>query len=975
MSVREMTAQRQPWAPNKLRLAVTLAMALGVGLGVAPVLAQTAPSAQESAFSAEYDFDIPAQPRLAALGAFTATTGLSLIRPSDQAIAGQAPALQGQMSAALALDRLLEGSGLRALVQPGGEVLLEPLPSAGAARLEQLTVTARRDDWVYQTPRSVSVITREQMDRLPVRHAAELLEETPGVTSAVNRLNPGLSINIRGMQDFGRVNMMIDGMRQNFVSNGHQQRNGEMYVDSELLSGATVERGPRADVHGAGAIAGQVNFSTLDFDDLIKPGRDFGGRLRGNTGLGGEGNGVDFIGSLAVAGRIDDRLELLAARSRRSIGDYDIGRHGGNGLNRAWTDTGYDGYYDSVKFADQQQDSQLFKAKYKISPEQSIQFSYIGTEISYANTTDADTSLQASGTPWRSLGSSRVESENFGLDYKWNPSDNDLIDLNVKLYYVDTKNRNYSNPTYPASGSVLVDYAWDYGYCDLDPIPDSWASSCSYGTGRNQRIEMETYGLQIDNTSRWQLNQTTQLRANYGLEYFQDRAESWITTDREGRQVSAAAGDTLNPMGRRTMGSLFTNLTLEDDFYTLSAGLRYDRYWLKGDTQVWGTESNYVSRLDRFINYNCNRSSAYSVAACEAARSGGEQGAIAYAGDLYWTRGYYAPGWEDEQVLNDYHVDRSEDKFLPSLGAAIRPASWLELYANWGKSWRPPAINESLMAGSHPGDPFASMYPNPYAEPETTTSWEVGANTTFRDLFTQGDMLFAKLSYFDTKADNYLFTSIQNQVPGEIAGGLGRLVFNNNLAQTRFRGIELESRYDAGWIYGGATYTHYVGGPNTFCQRRWWLGSGISQYDQPNEDGSMTEEHQQAVADGYDSYEESLDNEVRCGNLAYNSVVAMPVDKGTANLGVRLFDRRLDTGVRFNYSGSGWYNRSTGGGQTWYTTTTWDWYGSYLLNPNVKLMASIDNVTDRMYLDGYSDALARTWAPGRTVQMGFEILF
>lgn len=86
------------------------------------------------------------------------------------------------------------------------------------------------------------------------------------------------------MQDFGRVNMMIDGMRQDFVQNGHMQRNGEMYVDSELLSEVVVERGVVHGVHGTGAMAGSVDFRTLDFGDVLREGRDIGLKLRARPG-------------------------------------------------------------------------------------------------------------------------------------------------------------------------------------------------------------------------------------------------------------------------------------------------------------------------------------------------------------------------------------------------------------------------------------------------------------------------------------------------------------------------------------------------------------------------------------------------------------------------------------------------------------------------------------------------------------------
>ncbi|MEI2417009.1 TonB-dependent hemoglobin/transferrin/lactoferrin family receptor [Orrella sp. JC864] len=984
---------------------VLAAGALGLPLLGGMAWAQAA--AAQAAESQRHRFDIAAQPLKQALMDLARQAGIDLYAGQANLSGQQAGPLVGNYTVAQALDLMLAGTGIgyrqQAPAASGRPVVhLVPAPAGSRAvpSMPEVVVTGRlaQDEWIYQAPRAASVITREQMDRTPARHAAELIQDTPGVASAVNRLNPGLSVNIRGMQDFGRVNMMIDGMRQNFVQAGHMQRNGEMYVDSELLSDVVIERGPRTSVHGAGAIGGSVNFRTLDFDDIIPAGRDMGFRLRANTGS----NGVNFLGSAAGAARVGDRLELLAAYSHRSFGDYRIGTRGDN-RNVVRDEQGELAFFNDVKFASQRQNSNLFKARWNLGAGQSLQLGYVGTRVDYENTTDRQNAAQEGGSAWRRLGTSRAQSQGYTLDYRLQPPGNDLVDLNLKLYTVETTNRNYNDPVYPRSLSIgfgsltdpgqirqWVDDVWSRGQCERDEIAASVASSCSYGLGTDHRVRTRTYGLQLDNTSRFAVGSASILSANYGAEYFTDRADSTVRMDHKGRHIATynpyGQGQSLNPTGRRNMGSLFLNMTLENEVYTLSAGLRYDRYWLKGDTQVRGTHNEYESRYERFLSYHCSRANtARHAEACAAGREGGEAAARAWADahsarptDRYDTFFQYEPRWVQRRGVYDRTVDRSDGKLLPSLAAAVRPTSWLELYANWGKSWRPPAINESLMVGAHPGDDYSFMHPNPDADPETTTSWEIGANTIFQDVLARGDRFMAKLSYFDTRAHNYLFSSLENTLPGtntNVPFGFGNVAFVNNRHVTRFRGIELEGHYDAGWIYAGAAYTHYVGGPNKFCQDLYFAGAGSSIYDRPNEDGTYPRPHQEAVAAGYDSWEAWANDQVVCRNTVFNSVIAKPVDKASAVLGVRLFERKLDTGVRFTYSGSGWYNRDTGGAQTWFRYTTWDWYASYQATENVKLMASVENLTNRMYLDGYSDVLARTYAPGRTVQVGMEVHF
>ncbi|CUI26503.1 Probable TonB-dependent receptor NMB1497 precursor [Achromobacter ruhlandii] len=1009
-------------------------------------------------------FDIPAQAMAQAVLAFARQSGVDLYMSDVDLSAYTSVELKGSFNLETGLTRLLGNSpiGYRyrrtaGAVRPNVQ-LVDNGPGARARVYSMAPVVVRGNDVterVYQAPRAVSIVTREEMDRVPVRHAAELIQDTPGVASAVNRQNPGLSINIRGMQDFGRVNMMIDGMRQDFVQNGHMQRNGEMYVDSELLSEVEVERGVVHGVHGTGAMAGSVDFRTLDFGDVLREGRDIGLKLRGTSGMGYQGNGTNFIGSAAGAARAGENLEVMAAVSRRSIGDYRIGAYGGAlGQNSVWvTDSDGRGIgkveYNDVKFAAQEQDSSLFKARWKLNDASSLQFSYVGTRVGYSYTMDADLSVQESGTAWRKLGASNAQSNSFALDYKLKPADNPWLDLNVKLYAVDTRIKNHTTPNYPKSVSwgAVTDPAlireninteyWNSagtGTCDNAKTKFSTYAKdiCSqYGFDRDSHLRTQTSGLQLDNTSRFMVDEKTLFSANYGIEYFTDRTTSnqrWHVEGREVKPFGLDGKDALNPRGRRSMGSIFAELKLEDDFYTISASLRYERYQAKGKTQTPGTTRIYQSTVDMVEKSACAQAGNMSLVRDENYRAIYREGClIARTGDLAALKAWwdadptylwhstkkvrdpsgkstyvrtgetsvdhlnsigghkreletaYPSRWlEDQPALYDYDVDRSAGKLLPALSAAIRPARWLELYGSWGKSWRPPAINELLMVGNHPTQGFATILPNPLLDAETSQTWEVGVNTIFKDIALDDDNLSLKVGYFDTRADNYMFSSMDVMKPGAGLEKLpfpGTTAFVNNRTRTQFRGLELEGRYDAGWLYGGVSYTHYLGGANKFCEDLYFLGSGPNKYDQPNADGSYPSQHNDAVAKGYDSWRAWADDQVECGNFVFNSAIAKPVDKGMVQVGMRLLERKLDTGVRFNYSGEGWYNRDAGGSQVWFKYTTWDWYASYQANANVKLMASVENLTNRMYVEGYSDALARTFAPGRAVTLGMEVRF
>jgi heme acquisition protein HasR len=235
------------------------------------------------------------------LNQFAAQADILLVVDARQLHGLNSAGLTGEFDVTEGLNRILAASGYSAVNTASGYILVEAQqtnPGSALAtaatqsssdtqqividqptQLSPITVEATEGskDWAYRQSRAVSVIGRDSIDRRFVQHISDILQDTPGVYSAVNRHNPALSVNIRGMQDFGRVNMMVDGMRQNHVEIGHQQRNGQMYIDSEFIADAIIEKGPRSGVHGATAIAGSANFRTLSFEDIIMEGKDQGG--------------------------------------------------------------------------------------------------------------------------------------------------------------------------------------------------------------------------------------------------------------------------------------------------------------------------------------------------------------------------------------------------------------------------------------------------------------------------------------------------------------------------------------------------------------------------------------------------------------------------------------------------------------------------------------------------------------------------
>jgi len=107
--------------------------------------------------------------------------------------------------------------------------------------LEPITVVATKtEEKVIDSLAAVSAVRQEQIDQLGPSKLSEIFFGMPGVTFQERGDSPATAINIRGLQDFGRVAVVVDGARQNFQTTGHNA-NGVFFLDPELIGGAEAE--------------------------------------------------------------------------------------------------------------------------------------------------------------------------------------------------------------------------------------------------------------------------------------------------------------------------------------------------------------------------------------------------------------------------------------------------------------------------------------------------------------------------------------------------------------------------------------------------------------------------------------------------------------------------------------------------------------------------------------------------------------
>ena len=193
---------------------------------------------------------------------------------------------------------------------------------AQSTYLDPITVVASRtEEVVIQALAGVSAVRTEQLNQLLPTRIEDALFGIPSVNFQQRADDPGMAVNIRGMQDFGRVAVVIDGARQNFQRTGHQA-DGLVYMEPELLAGIDVVRGPVANIYGSGAIGGVVSMRTLDSHDILKPGERFASQLHGVVGS----NQVQGLGSAFFAARPVDNFDFMVGTTARHRSDYNDGK-------------------------------------------------------------------------------------------------------------------------------------------------------------------------------------------------------------------------------------------------------------------------------------------------------------------------------------------------------------------------------------------------------------------------------------------------------------------------------------------------------------------------------------------------------------------------------------------------------------------------------------------------------------------------
>lgn len=397
----------------------------------------------------------------------------------------------------------------------------------------------------------------------------------------------------------------------------------------------------------------------------------------------------------------------------------------------------------------------------------------------------------------------------------------------------------------------------------------------------NREIESYSSGGSLTNTSAFDLSDELFLKLHYGASYNKD----------DYRVVSGGASRGSNAPGVLEKASVFADATLSWGMFDFVAGLRYDRYDLSGTRQAsqGGTGAGWIEEC---------------------------------------------PGPEECPAED---VSRKGGSLDPKFSVVARPADWLQLYATYAHTFRPP-VSQEVFWGLLPNDPTSEgsgIHNNIGLRPERSRGWDLGFNIRKDDLLFEDDAAFLKVGYFNNKITDYITAHVIDidRCAGPAECYIGSATWVNVPGTTTMSGVEIEGGYDTGFAYANLSYTR--------SQTRLPIGPLIG------------------------------------GDTSLGDIDVLPKDYGMIDVGMRLMDRRLTLGAKARYVGASSYvSTSREGEDAWETVpayTLFDLYGTYRLTEHSQLFFNVENLTNERYRMALSsDSATKFTGRGRTFSAGFS---
>ena len=281
----------------------------------------------------------------------------------------------------------------------------------------------------------------------------------------------------------------------------------------------------------------------------------------------------------------------------------------------------------------------------------------------------------------------------------------------------------------------------------------------------------------------WQMDEAQSLSGSF--RYYNNNAQE----PKNPQEIEASTAS--NPMVDRS--------TIQRDAQLSYKLAPQDNDWLNADAKVYWSEARInAQNLDNTDEYReqttkggklQNRTRLFSDSFAS--------NLLTYGGEYYRqeqspsgaTTGFpdakidFSSGWlQDEITLRDLPVtllggtrfdsyrgssdgyeDVNKDKWSSRAGMTVSPTDWLMMFGSYAQAFRAPTMGEMYNDAKHfsIGTRYTNYWvPNPNLRPETNETQEYGFGLRFDNLALANDALEFKASYFDTKAKDYISTTV-----------------------------------------------------------------------------------------------------------------------------------------------------------------------------------------------------------------------
>lgn len=875
----------------------------------------------------------------------------------------------------------------------------------------------------YTKAGSYSYVDQTHIQRFRGSSVGDFLSGIPGVIVGNKRNSGGISVNIRGLQNEGRVLVKIDDSFQAIPTyQGYAGSSTRTFLDPDLISTVEIEKGPSFAYDGVGAIGGVVRMSTLNSDDIIQKNsnKDWGVRLRiatmSNTTdrpplytRGGyqkygvmecirnesglckpishepdsryrssnlfQNLGKSWNGSLAFAKKWEFG-DVVLAYARKKQGNYFVGKHGQvpeitkieedtrNYNDFPWYNPPIKGYLHEV--GDDRDILRLSKAEFK----NKTGYTYFRAGEEALNSWQDNKSFLAKGNLYSDFhafnltytkyiskfgelmpsvsqvmrddgigtGSiegdgSKVEASSISTRYKFSP-DSQYINLNLSAYL------------------TKVDY-------------ESWTKRLGrpgYGTdGDAYILESNLKGISLYNSSIFELY-NRYLKLTYGISYSTEKVgepkDALSRVIKKGyandeKKANEVIGEYNRRDAKRKEASAFIYANYSPlDWLTLDVGGRYIRQKTidyrpfvleRGDEESKLYAKDFADKEEYYRQCEMDPTNKPSEAYMKRPQYkfvGGTRIELTDQEKIEKFRQRFM--FSCDRRLTKSTKPTKNSNFSPMAMITFKPIDSWQIYIKYAKAARPASLFQASRG--------AGMTKNELeTEPlkiEKITNLEIGTNFLQENILSDSDIFGIKLVYFQNKIDDYLTRRSRKAQRQGVEG----FFFNTiNIESATYKGFETETYYDIGDFYVGANLTYYT--DTEFCLY-------------PNQVGK---------------------NGKRCykGGLSGSNIsnTLPPKYIATSTIGTRLFDKKLDIGTRYSRYGSRivsiFETQDTEIGNTnsaeWDSYSLVDIYAEYKATNNLTISSTIDNLTNRYYLDVNNMSLSP--APGRTFHLNLDYKF